>query len=154
MPYGQVKYNFLIPQKNNNEEEYKRNAVLVLNVVDVFSRKAQSIKLKDKSKQSIKEGLKFMFRIFGSKPQHIWTDKEGAMYSNESLAFFKEEGINVYSKKNIYKGDYGAPIVERFNRTFRSYYDKFAGNGGNVDEKVNHTIVKVNRDYNKMIIIL
>ncbi len=54
-----------------------------MNAVDVFSRKAESVKLNNKSKESIKNGLEQLFIKFGKKPNKIQSDREPALYALE-----------------------------------------------------------------------
>jgi len=42
-------------------------------------------------------------------------------YSNEIQNWLKEQNIELYSVGNAYDGGYSAPIVERFNRSYRNF---------------------------------
>ena len=114
------------PSKNDNwqidlVDLSSKNSGFVLNVVDVFSRKAFSIKLNAKDTDEIKRGLLDAFKFFDGKPTKIQSDKEGAIYSNEMKQWFKDQNIELYSVGNAYDGGYSAPIVERFNRSYRGF---------------------------------
>ena len=97
----------------------KQSGGYIMNAVDVFSRKAESVKLNNKSKESVKKGLEQIFAKFGQKPKKIQSDKEPALYALEDE--LNKQGIILYTVKNAF--DYGnsAPIVERFNRTMRDF---------------------------------
>ena len=61
----------------------KQSGGFIMNAVDVFSRKAESVKLNNKSKESIKNGLEQLFIKFGKKPNKIQSDREPALYALE-----------------------------------------------------------------------
>ena len=114
------------PSKNDNwqldlVDLSSKNSGYVLNVIDVFSRKAFSIKLHAKDTDEIKRGLLDAFKFYDGKPTKIQSDKEGAIYSNEMKQWFKDQNIDLYSVGNAYDGGYSAPIVERFNRSYRGF---------------------------------
>ena len=114
------------PSKNDNwqldlVDLSTKNSGYVLNVIDVFSRKAFSIKLHSKDTDEIKRGLLDAFKFYNGKPKKIQSDKEGAIYSNEIKQWFKDQNIELYSVGNAYDGGYSAPIVERFNRSYRGF---------------------------------
>ena len=114
------------PSKNDNwqidlVDLSTKNSGYVLNVVDVFSRKAFSIKLNAKDTDEIKRGLLDAFKFYDGKPKKIQSDKEGAIYSNEMKKWFLEQNIELYSVGNAYDGGYSAPIIERFNRSYRGF---------------------------------
>ena len=117
---------YFSPSKNENwqidlVDLSSKNSGFVLNVVDVFSRKAFSIKLNAKDTDEIKRGLTNAFKFYDGKPTKIQSDKEGAIYSNEMKKWFLEQNIELYSVGNAYDGGYSAPIVERFNRSYRGF---------------------------------
>ncbi len=99
----------------------KNGGGYILNCIDVFSRRAESVLLKGKSKASIKEGLNYMFNKFGAKPKLIQSDKEKGLYALEKE--LNDQGIKLYSVKNAYDYKNSAPIIERFNRTMRNYME-------------------------------
>ena len=114
------------PSKNDNwqldlVDLSSKNSGYVLNVIDVFSRKAFSIKLQAKDTDEIKRGLLDAFKFYDGKPKKIQSDLEGAIYSNEIKKWLSEESIDLYSVGNAYDGGYSAPIVERFNRSYRGF---------------------------------
>ena len=114
------------PSKNDNwqldlVDLSSKNSGFVLNVIDVFSRKAFSIKLNAKDTDEIKRGLSEAFKFYDGKPTKIQSDKEGSIYSNEIKKWFKDQNIELYSVGNAYDGGYSAPIIERFNRSYRGF---------------------------------
>ena len=129
--YAQRNHNFkrriyYSPSKNDNwqidlVDLSTKNSGYVLNVIDVFSRKAFSIKLNAKDTDEIKRGLSEAFKFYDGKPTKIQSDKEGSIYSNEIKKWFKDQNIELYSVGNAYDGGYSAPIIERFNRSYRGF---------------------------------
>jgi len=97
----------------------KQGGGYMMNAVDVFSRRAESVKLNGKSKEDIKKGLNELYNKFGAKPNKIQSDKEKGLYALQDD--LKKQGINLYTVKNSYDLKNSAPIVERFNRTMRNY---------------------------------
>jgi len=117
---------YFAPSSNDNwqidlVDLSSKNSGYVLNVIDVFSRKAFSIKLHAKNTTEVKRGLLDAFTFFDGKPKKIQSDKEGSVYSNEIQNWLKEQNIELYSVGNAYDGGYSAPIVERFNRSYRNF---------------------------------
>lgn len=99
----------------------KQEAGYILNVVDIFSRKAESEKLNSKSSEALKNGLLKIFEKFDGKPKKIWTDMESGIYG--LYKWFEDNNIEIYSLNNSYLGPttHSSPIVERFNREMKRY---------------------------------
>ena len=95
-------------------------AFFVLNAVDIFSRKAESVKLNGKDAPTLKKGLQQIITKFGSKPKKIWSDKEGGFYTLKP--WLSENNIQLYSLNNSYLGPntHANPISERFNREVKN----------------------------------
>lgn len=113
-------------------------AVIVMNAVDVFSRKVASIKIKNKSTGELKRGLSYIMNQFGGIPKRIWSDEEAGLNSNDMLNTFKKQGIEFVITRNGYNGSNSVSIVESFNKAFRWYYNNKTS--GTVDKRVNETI--------------
>ena len=126
----------------------KEKAGYILNGIDVFSRKAESVKLNSKTTDSIRKGLDVLFKKFGQLPKSIQSDKEGGLYALQNE--LKQKGITLYSVKNSYDGGYSAPIVERFNRTMREYMNKERDKRKwiNKNALVNHVVKEFPFQYN------
>lgn len=84
-------------------------------VIDVFSKRAWAIPLKNKTGAEV---TKAMASIFATNPTHIprnlHTDEGKEFYNQSFQHLMKQHKINHYSTFNKTK----ASIVERFNRTF------------------------------------
>jgi len=127
-----------------------REAGYILNVIDIFSRKAESVKIMSKSSESLKRAFEQILEKFGSKPKRLWTDKEAGLYGLKS--WLEEKGIQIYSLNNSYLGPntHSSPVIERFNRTMKGYMMKLkAEKGGNYNTLMNETIRDFIPKYNE-----
>jgi transposase InsO family protein len=88
----------------------------MLNVVDVFSKYAWSIKLLDKKGKTVLEAFKQIVKTSGRKPDHIWVDEGKEFYNKDMNEWIKDNDINRYSTH----GEHKSAVVERFNRTLKT----------------------------------
>ena len=105
-----------------NLQKGKGGGGYILNVIDVYSRKAGSTVIQSKSGESIIEGLKKLFVQMGGKPNKIQSDRESGLLAKEQE--LNKIGIQIYQVGNAYDGRYSAPIIERLNRTMNDYMYK------------------------------
>ena len=100
--------------------EYNDRFKFLLTCVDVFSKYAWVIPLKNKSSKSI---VSVFSKIFEKrKPANLQTDK-GSEFLNESAQkLFRDNSINFYTTENE---DIKAAVVERFNRTLKTKMWKY-----------------------------
>ena len=105
-----------------NLQKGKGGGGYILNVIDVYSRKAGSTVIQSKSGVSIMGGLKILFQQMGGQPHKIQSDKEAGLLSQEKE--LNKIGIQIYQVGNAYDGLNSAPIVERLNRTMNDYMYK------------------------------
>jgi hypothetical protein len=87
----------------------------MLTIVDVFSRYAWAIPLRDKSAEVVLDGFKSVIDDSGRKPTKIWVDQGKEFYNKKMDAYREKQGIQIYSTH----GDHKAMMVERFNRTLK-----------------------------------
>jgi hypothetical protein len=86
----------------------------LLTVVDVFSRLAWAVPLRDKSGREVSDALRQTFA--GSGYKKLQTDKGTEFRNARVREFLREEGTRWFSSENeVIK----ASLVERFNRTLR-----------------------------------
>ena len=86
----------------------------LLTFVDVFSKQAFAVPIKNKSAPEIKRAFKAIFNDF--KPRQIQTDR-GLEFKNRLIAdFMARNKVNLYF---TYNQDIKAACVERFNRTLK-----------------------------------
>lgn len=87
----------------------------MLNVIDVFSKFAWSVPLKDKTGLTVLNALKEIIRKSGRKPNHIWVDKGKEFYNKYFDEWLKKNNIIRYSTF----GEHKSAVIERFNRTLK-----------------------------------
>jgi len=90
----------------------------MLNVVDVFSKYAWSIPLKDKTGITTLNAFKQIVQSSKRKPKHIWVDKGKEFYNKHIDEWIKENNIVRYSTY----GEHKSAVVERFNRILKNEY--------------------------------
>jgi len=92
----------------------------LLTCIDVFSKFAWAIPLKNKSSKSVVSAFTEIFEK--RKPANLQTDK-GSEFLNESAQkLFRDNSINFYTTENE---DIKAAVVERFNRTLKTKMWKY-----------------------------
>lgn len=92
-----------------------------LNVVDVFSKFAWSIPIKDKYGRSIVSAFQDLFSKTNRKPKFLWVDKGGEFYNTGLTNYLKEFNISMYSTFSESK----SVVVERFNRTIKDFIFRY-----------------------------
>jgi hypothetical protein len=85
----------------------------LLTVIDVFSKNAFAVPVKDKTGSSITKAFKGILN--NRKPNNIQTDQGKEFYNKEFKQLMSENNINHYS---TYSGK-KASVIERFNRTLK-----------------------------------
>ena len=85
-----------------------------LSVIDVFSKYATVIPLKDRKAVFIMAALFKAFTTIGKQPEILYTDDEGALQQTWVADEFERAGIQHIITTN------SAHFVERFNRTFKN----------------------------------
>ena len=88
-----------------------RGIKYLLTVIDVLSRYAWAIPMKDKKAETVLEAMKKIISESGRSPQKLWVDQGSEFLNKKFQAVFK----NVY---HTYSPFHAAPI-ERFNRTLK-----------------------------------
>lgn len=86
----------------------------ILTVIDVFSKYAWAIPLKDKRGNTILEALKRIF--MKRKPLKLWVDQGGEFYNKNVLKYLDDMKIHIYSTY----GESHNAVIERFNRTLKT----------------------------------
>ena len=86
----------------------------LLTCIDVFSRKAWVVPLKDKTGSTL---LAAFQSISDSLPERIQTDKGTEFLNRQVQTWLKDRGVHFFTTENE---DIKASLVERFNRTLKS----------------------------------
>jgi hypothetical protein len=97
-------------KKQNNGYNY------MLNVIDVFSKYAWSIPMKNKTGKTTLEGFQKIVNESGRIPKHIWVDQGKEFYNKDVIHWAKENNIKIYS---TYTSESKSVVAERFNRTLK-----------------------------------
>ena len=87
----------------------------LLNVIDVFSKYAWSIPLKDKTGKTVLDAFKKIVEASNRKPKHIWVDQGKEFYNRNINEWIKENNIIMYSTY----GEHKSAVVERFTELSR-----------------------------------
>ena len=96
--------------------KFNKGIKYFLGVIDLFSRYAWVIGLKNKTGDSIVEGFQSMLNKSGRKPNKIWVDHGSEFYNNKFKGFLKENDIEMHS--TFYKGK--SVVAERFIKTLKN----------------------------------
>ena len=100
--------------------KYNDGYKFLLTVIDVFSKVAWTVPLKNKSGQTLTEAFSTLFQQ--RKPAHLQTDKGTEFLNNNVQRLIKEYSINFYTSENE---DVKASVVERFNCTLKTKMWKY-----------------------------
>lgn len=99
--------------------KFNDNFKYILTCIDILSKYAWAIPLKDKSGKNVVLALKIIFSE--RKPEYFQTDK-GSEFTNKLVQnFLKKEKVSFFTTHNATK----ASVVERFNRTFKNKMWRF-----------------------------
>ena len=93
--------------------KYNKGIRYLLCVIDLFSRYAWVVLLKNKKGESIVEGFEKILDDSNRKPNKIWVDHGSEFYNNKFKSFLKENDIEMYSTFNEGKSN----VAERFIKT-------------------------------------
>jgi transposase InsO family protein len=88
----------------------------ILTVIDVFSKYAWAIPVKDKGSKSMLIGFQTLFRQSGRTPQNLQTDMGKEFLNKEVQNLLKTKNVKFYYTNSEKK----AAVVERFNRTLKT----------------------------------
>ena len=93
----------------------------LLCVIDVFSKYAWVVLLKDKKGVSIVNAFPKILDKSGRKPNKIWVDKGSEFYNNSFKKWLKDNDIEMYSIHNEGK----SVVAERFVRSLKTKIYKY-----------------------------
>jgi hypothetical protein len=96
----------------------KQNFRVGLSCIDVFSKYAVVVPLKNKKAPEIVRGILEAFKQIGKQPEIVYTDMEGGLFEKDVVKLFEDASIQHIASPM------GAHFVERFNRTFKSMMHK------------------------------
>ena len=100
--------------------KYNDKYIYILNVIDVFSRYAWSVQLKDKTATLITTALNSLF--LNRKPIALQVDKGTEFVNSNVQQYLKQQGVNFRTTHNP---DIKGAIIERFNKTLKTEMYKY-----------------------------
>ena len=117
----------------------------LLCVIDISSKYAWVIPLKDKKGRSIVNAFQIILKKSNRKLKRMWVDKGSEFYNNSFKKWIKDNDIEMYSTNN--KGK--SVIAERFIRTLKNKMYKYMKNV--YIDKLDDTVKKYNNTYHASI---
>ena len=96
--------------------KYNKGYRFLLCVIDIYSKYAWVIPLKDKKGISIVNGFQKIINDSKRRPYKIWVDKGSKFYNNSFKKWLQDNDIVTYSTNNEGK----SAIAERFIRTLKT----------------------------------
>ena len=110
----------------------------LLHVIDLYSKYAFIIPLKDKKGISILNAFDKIIKQYNRKPHKMWVDQGGEFYNNIFKKWLSDNDIIMYSTYNEGK----SVVAERFIRTLKSkLYKHMTATGENVYHDVLDDVV-------------
>ena len=100
---------------------YNKGIRFLLCVIDIFSKYAWVVPLKDKKGISIVKAFQNILKQSNRKPNKIWVDKGSEFYNAYFKKWLKDNDIVMYSTHNEGK----SVVAERFIRTLKSKISKY-----------------------------
>ena len=135
--------------------KYNNNYKFILTVIDIFTKYAWAIPLKNKSGLSITNSFKILLSEHpqgGSeprKPEKLWVDRGIEFYNKTFKSLLKEYETKLYSTYS----DLKAVFIERFNRTLLHIINKpmFINGDANWVNILNDDVVTYNNNIHSTI---
>ena len=151
--YSQFKDNISVVDLVDMQTLSRKNKGIkyLLRAIDLYSKYAFVIPLKDKKGISIVNAFKKTIKQSNRKPNKIWVDQGGEFYNNVFEKWLSDNDINMYPTYNEGK----SVVAERFLRTLKNkLYKHMTATGKNVyydvlDDVVNkynnteHSTIKI-----------
>ena len=135
--------------------KYNNNYKFILTVIDIFTKNACAISLKNKSGLSITNGFKTILSegpqggSESRKPEKLWVDRGSEFYNKTFKSLLKENETKLYFTYS----DLKAVFIERFNRTLLHIINKpmFINGDGNWVNILNDAVVTYNNNIHSTI---
>ena len=129
--------------------KYNKGIRFLFGVIDIFSKYAWVVPLKDKKGVSIATAFQSILKQSNRKPNKIWVDKGSEFYNASFKKWLQDNDIVMYSTDNEGK----SVVSERFIRTLKSkIYKHTTSTSKNVYiDKLNDIVDKYNNTYHSTI---
>ena len=102
-------------------KQYNKGVRFLLCVIDIFSKYAWVVPLKDKNGVSIDDAFQNILKQSNKKPNNIWIDKGSEFYNTHFKKWLQDNHIVMYSTHNEGK----SVAAERFIRTRKNKTYKY-----------------------------
>ena len=96
--------------------KFNKGFRFLLCVIDIYSKYAWVVPLKDKKGVSIVNAFQSILKTFNRKPNKIWVDKGNEFYNRSMKSWLEKNDIEKYSMHNEGK----SVVTERFIRTIKN----------------------------------
>jgi transposase InsO family protein len=122
-----------------------KNITFLLIIIDIYSRFAFCVPLKNKSGEEVLNGFKSI-KVY---PKNLWVDEGKEFYNSEMKKYCKEHNINMY---HTYSG-LKSVFAERFNKTLRDLIYTYLENNdtNNYIDGLHKIIDNYNNNYHNSI---
>ena len=129
--------------------KFNKGFRLLLCVIDIFSKYAWVIRLKDQKSISIVNAFQIILKKSNRKPNKIWVDKGSEFYNSSFEKWLKDNDIEMYSTNNEGK----SVIAERFIRTLKNKIYKYTTSISKnlYIDKLDDIVRKYNNTYHRSI---
>ena len=126
---------------------YNKNYNYILTVIDIFSKFAWALPIKNKTGDNITRAFEKLFK--DRIPSKIHTDKGLEFINKSTQNLFKRKNIHWFATENETK----AQVVERFNRTLKSKMFKYftANNTKTWIDIIDDLVYNYNNSYHRSI---
>ena len=101
--------------------KFNKRFIFLLCVIDIFSKYAGVVPLKDKTVLSIVNPFQSILKKSNTKPNKIWVDKGSEFYNSLLKKWLKDNNIEMYSTHD----DGKSVVAERFMRTIKNKIYKY-----------------------------
>ena len=101
--------------------KFNKGFRFLLCVIDIFSKYAWVVPLKDKKGASIVNAFQKILKESDRKPNKIWVDKGSEFYNSSFKKWLKDNDIEMYSMHN----EGNSVVTERFIRTLKTKIYKY-----------------------------
>ena len=101
--------------------KYNKGIKYLLCAIDLFSKYAWVVPIKDKKGVSIVDAFQKILKESNRKPNKIWVDKRSEFHNNSFKKWLKDSDIDMHSIHN--KGK--SVVAERFIRTLKTKIYKY-----------------------------
>ena len=101
--------------------KYNKGIRFLLCAIDVFSKYAWVVPLKDKKSKSIVKAFQIILKQSNRKPNKIWVDKGSGIYNASFKKWLQDSDIVMYSTHNEGK----SVVAKRFIKTLKSKIYKY-----------------------------